>query len=267
MNRVGCAFVRLVMGCTQSNEPKTQNTEQQQTQQTAPAAAEPEKEAAPAPVAESAAESQTAPVAEPEGATIAEAPTQELQAAEAPKQEVMAVEAVEEVAPAVVVASEAVVEQPSGQAAPVVAEQQSPQVAPAIPTPVVPKKRAIGQKKPNSGVSANSRGTRSTPHKENSTSAKAAATKPKTATPMRSRGVGAANANGSHTAHNAPDKKVCFDAVPAPVDVSAKRTTKARKQAGKHGSNVNEAMLLASIAAFERQLTYAVTLDSQLHSR
>jgi hypothetical protein len=62
-------------------------------------------------------------------------------------------------------------------------------------------------------------------------------------------------------------RKVFFDSVPAQDSKAAKTKSVARKHAGKHAANMDEARLVASIAAFERQLTHFSTLDAHLNSR
>jgi len=76
-------------------------------------------------------------------------------------------------------------------------------------------------------------------------------------------------ANGAVTIGAAEKKKnVAFDVArtAAPVSAATKRKDRVRKAAGKHFGNVQHEVLLASIAAFERQLTHRTSLDAHLNS-
>ena len=73
---------------------------------------------------------------------------------------------------------------------------------------------------------------------------------------------------GQASVNTTAQRKVAFDSVPAPAKEGAKKNkTRVKKIAGKHACNVREELFLASVAAFERQLTHRCALENQLNTR
>jgi len=244
------------MGCTQSK--------QRTDAPAAPAAAAPSPVKIQEPVAVASVQQEAAPTPKAEAPTpMAESPVEAADVAlatpEVAEEQTVSVT----IEPETTVAAEMVAETP----AVVTAEEPAPsapvEVVSAPSTPVVPALQMPSMLKKSKKATTPRKTTtprkHQTPQKENVT------TKRSTSKTPAKRGLGLANAN-TNTA--AASRKVSFESAPAPVaNKTAARNAKVRKTLGKNASNVQMDLYAASVAAFERQLTYRGTLDKQLNTR
>lgn len=123
-------------------------------------------------------------------------------------------------------------------------QMPSPVAVPILPIPAVQQAKPANRSK--------------TPVKRSTT---AASSKTPSKSPAKqATGVQSKTPNGKIA------RKVQFDKVPA-QNPQEQRKLRAKKSAGRNQSNVNEEMFLASVAAFERQLTHRGNLDKQLGTR
>jgi hypothetical protein len=252
----------IIMGCNQSTERKDATAPVQAAEQ-APAsapqevvAAQEEVAVAPAPAAESEEpQADVASATDLQEVTIAPAVVEQTTATSAPT---------EAPTPAQPCCAEEPAAAQTPAAQPIAAQEEMRSPLATLPALKLPARRDSITKR----AKTPSRAKTPTPRGQQKENAVAAKNK----TPSKSttgRGLSVATPNKS-TVAVAPcpeSKKVYFDPMPAQESKAEKTKKSAKKSAGKHGCNVNEELFLASIAAFERQLTHRNSLNSQLNSR
>jgi hypothetical protein len=253
----------IIMGCNQSTERKDATAPVQAAEQ-APAsapqeivAAQEEVAVAPAPAAESEApQTDVAPATDLQEVTIAPAVVEQTTATSAPT------EASTPAQPCYAEEPAAAAQTPAAQ--PIAAQEEMRSPLAALPALKLPARRDSITKR----AKTPSRAKTPTPRGQQKENAVAAKNKtPSKSTTGRGLSVATPNKNTVAVAPVPESKKVYFDPMPAQESKAEKTKKSAKKSAGKHGCNVNEELFLASIAAFERQLTHRNSLNSQLNSR